>query len=476
MRVRTGQSPRVVAVALCAATIAGALLRLWNLSFESLWIDEIWSGYLVSGSPIDVIGRLITEDNHPPLYHLLQWPFPRIFTVDAGLRLPSAIFGILAIPLIFAVGRRLFDEHVGLLSAVFLALSPFAVHAGRDARYYSLLLFLSLLAILAFLRLRQRQDRSSAVLLGLALALVLYTQYMGGLFVAALLLTAFFMGGEVRRGAVWAGIVAFALFLPWLLAARAGFGNVMGNYWILPPTAKTVAVALGSLAVLGRFPWSWPVAPAVLISLCWLIAVVLGARGARDRGPARFCVLLLVLPVLAELAISTVRPLFLTRTLIPIVPPLLLLAAKGALSLPRPKLAAILLAATLLPGSLALHLVHHNENWRGAIGYLAARIEPGEVIVVDPFHSRAVAHYGRNVRAVRQAPVVLLPPHSTVDDVPGLIRDRLGFEPRSFWLVIRTCDREDTDTRDRAMRTLRVTADFEENAAAALRFIDPAKR
>ncbi len=469
-------SPRIVALALGAATIAGALLRLVDLSFESLWIDEIWSSYLVSGSPADVIRRLIAEDNHPPLFHLLQWPFPRVFSIDGGLRAPSAIFGILSIPLIFAVGRRLFDERVGLVAAALLAMSPFAVHASRDARYYSLLLFLSLLATLAFLGLRSRPSRARAIVFGLALSGMLYTQYMGGLFVAALLLAAFLEGGAVRRGAILAGAIAFAMFLPWILAARAGFDHVMGNYWIHPPTWTSVAAALGGLTVLGRYPWSWPIVPAVVLGVILVSAVAFGAMRSRDRPAVRICLLLLAVPVVAELAISTVRPLFLARTLIPIIPPILLLGARGATALPRPKLAAAVLIATMLPGSLWLHVEKQKEDWRGAIGYLAAKIEPGEPIVVDPFHRNAVRHYGYTRPAVRDAAIVLLPSRETVEDLPALIRERLGREPRSFWLVIRTCDQEDARTLDLAKKALRITGSYVLNNAAAFRLTDPAKR
>ncbi len=468
-------SPRTI-VALGVATVAGALLRFVDLTAESLWIDEIWSGYVVSGSPADIVRRLIAEDIHPPLFHLLEWPFPRLFGVDLGLRLPSAIFGVLAVPALFAVGRRLFDERTGLLAAVLLALSPFAVHAGRDARHYSLLLLLSLLATLALLRLRRRQDRRSAILLGLALAAMLYTQYMGGLFVAGLLLVGFFEGRETRRGAVLAGATALVLFLPFFLAARAGFTGVLGNYWIEPPTVAVVGRTFGGLTVLGRFPGAWPTAPAVLVSLLWLLAIGLGLRGARDRGPARLLLFLALFPVAAELAISTVRPLFLARTLIPIVPPLLLLAARGALAIPRPRVAAVLLAATLLPGSIALHVSSFNEDWRGAIGYVAEHIEPGDVIVVDPYFSKAVLHYGRDSRGVREAPIVLLPSRETVADVPALIEERVEGHRRAFWLIVRICDAEDAATRDRAMERYELTGSFERNAAGAFRFSHPGTR
>jgi hypothetical protein len=341
---------------------------------------------------------------------------------------------------------------------------------------YSLLLFLSLLATLAFLRLRTQKDRRSAVLLGLALAAVLFTQYMGGLFVAALLLAGFFEGGKVRRGAILAGGIAFVIFLPWIVAARPGVGNVAGYSWITSPTADSVVAAIGGLTVLGRSPWSWSPIPAVALLILWILMVARGASKANDRYAVRICLLLFAGPVLANLAISTVRPVFLARALITIVPPILLLGAKGALSLPRPKLAAAVLIAAMVPGALWLHLEEQKEDWRGAIGYLAAEIEPGEPIVVDPFHSRAVMHYGYHHQVVRDADIVLLPSRESVADVPALIRERLLRDPRTFWLVIRTYDSEDAETLHLATRSHSIAGSYKRNGAAVIRLTDPEKR
>ncbi len=66
---------------------------------------------------------------------------------ETTARLPSVLLGTLTIPLLYAVGRRLFSRPVGLVAAALLAFAPQAVVWGGRARMYALLQPLVLLAV-----------------------------------------------------------------------------------------------------------------------------------------------------------------------------------------------------------------------------------------------------------------------------------------------------------------------------------------
>ena len=68
-----------------------------------------------------------------------------------ALRVPSALFGSLAVPLACLVVRRLRPGHLGLATGVLCALSPFLIFYSVQARPYAQLLFASLLFALVFL-------------------------------------------------------------------------------------------------------------------------------------------------------------------------------------------------------------------------------------------------------------------------------------------------------------------------------------
>ncbi len=79
-------------------TILAAFFRIYNLGLNSLWLDEATSILISRGSISSIIQADVV---HPPLYYLMLHLL--IFLGDSEwiVRVPSAIFGIAAIPLIF---------------------------------------------------------------------------------------------------------------------------------------------------------------------------------------------------------------------------------------------------------------------------------------------------------------------------------------------------------------------------------------
>ncbi|MGZ4847178.1 MAG: glycosyltransferase family 39 protein [Halobacteriota archaeon] len=55
--------------------------------------------------------------------------------------------GVLAIPMIYAVGRQLFNEETGLVAAFILALSSFNIYYSQEVRMYSLIVLLALTSV-----------------------------------------------------------------------------------------------------------------------------------------------------------------------------------------------------------------------------------------------------------------------------------------------------------------------------------------
>ena len=62
------------------------------------------------------------------------------------------LFGVLAVPLTYILGRRLLGTMVGLVGALLVAISPHLVWYSQEAKMYSAVLALGLLAIYALRR------------------------------------------------------------------------------------------------------------------------------------------------------------------------------------------------------------------------------------------------------------------------------------------------------------------------------------
>lgn len=122
--------------------IAGAYLRLANLGKDSLWEDEFLhvyaaKGILEAGKPILPSGELYTRSI---IYtYIVAFSFKLFGINEMAARLPSVLFGILMIPIIYYVVARFFNRNLGLISSFLIAFSPFCISWSRTCRMYSLL-------------------------------------------------------------------------------------------------------------------------------------------------------------------------------------------------------------------------------------------------------------------------------------------------------------------------------------------------
>lgn len=185
--------PHPSSVALVAVIAAGAALRFYHLGTFSLWWDEIvhiWTSQ--SGGLADVVAEV--KRGIPPgagnagavpldyaLLHLYLRiaPPPAPEDIEAFYRFPSFVYSWLALPLLYAFGRRFLDRQVALLATLLLALSlPHMLYAA-EARFYSLFVLTTLTNLYAFANVISRRDRYAA---WAAYAAVNVVYFFSGLF------------------------------------------------------------------------------------------------------------------------------------------------------------------------------------------------------------------------------------------------------------------------------------------------------
>ena len=135
-------------------TLIGGFLRTLLLGTKGMWLDETFSVWLANQSIPDMLQWIVKIDQHPPLYYLLLHYWIELHgDMPYDVRLLSAIFGAVTIPVIYLIGKRLSGVVVGLAAAVFLALSPFNIYFAQETRMYTLLTFNAAMAIYALVRL-----------------------------------------------------------------------------------------------------------------------------------------------------------------------------------------------------------------------------------------------------------------------------------------------------------------------------------
>jgi mannosyltransferase len=131
--------------ALLVYTGLALILRLFRLGHQSLWMDEVLSATNADHPWRSLLFDPAVDRNFPPLYNLVvhgvqQW----LGRGDTLLRLPSAVAGVLSVPLFFLAVRRWVGDRLALTGALLLAISPLHVWYSQEARPYALLLLFAL--------------------------------------------------------------------------------------------------------------------------------------------------------------------------------------------------------------------------------------------------------------------------------------------------------------------------------------------
>lgn len=392
-----------VAAALRIALIDAQGLRLdeaTTLRQARLPLDELWTG-------------LAAHNVHVPLHHTIMH-FWVALTGDSEvtLRAPSVVLGIAAVPLLWALGRRLAGEGAALFAAALAAGSPFLVWHSDEARMYPLLLVCALCATLLLVDALSKGGRRRWGAYALALALAWYTHYFALVLPLAHLAMALALRTPRRRLRAWSGAVASAvvLYIPWLAllfaervmqTPEAAFDNGAG--------AVAVTPFAGVYFVLTFFAGYTPTALAAALGLWPLVAIgaVLSDRFGpwlrTDQGRAVTAWALIVLGT--ALIAGILSPgAFLARYAIIACAPLLLLAGAG-LSLWTPARWPALLVVVAIGAALTLgeNLDRDNpmrEDLRGAATIIERDLRPADVVVVAPgFVARPLSyHLGDRVR------------------------------------------------------------------------------
>lgn len=133
-------------IILLLIVILGSSLRIYGLD-KSLWVDEVISVNDQRDLPFQLSKIYIP----PHLYFVILHFFMLFGNSEIIIRLPSVIFGIFAILLIYEVGKLLFGRpREGLVSAFLLSISTMHIWHSQEARYYSISMFLTLFSLFIF--------------------------------------------------------------------------------------------------------------------------------------------------------------------------------------------------------------------------------------------------------------------------------------------------------------------------------------
>ena len=205
---------------LIAMVLVAFALRCYRLDYQSLWRDEVDAIVFSQGTFLELVQQLTRRGHNGPLYFvfLKGW---RSLSGDSefALRYFSLVGGVLMVPLIYRVGRRLGLSKVAAAAAALLVTtSPYLVWYSQEAKMYTWLACLILISVYAYQAALLSSRRSSGwwALFVISTSLAFYTHILSPLMLAVFLAWAWLQRSLWQRHRTGWVVSMSLLSLPYL--------------------------------------------------------------------------------------------------------------------------------------------------------------------------------------------------------------------------------------------------------------------
>lgn len=392
-------------------------VRLADLTYHSLWFDEVMSTYWAARPAPEIwrVGLALGQDKHPPLYYLMLHAWTSLFGGgDWAVRSLGALIGALAVLPAYGIGRRLGGRPTAVLGSLLLAVNPFLVWYSQEARMFMPATTFALVGLLGVLWIAgdgQPALQASAgspangrslpgfVLTVAGFTAALYTYLFSAFLlpVAALWVAMLWWDGRHRpdhwRKLAW-GLAALAvinlLFLPLARAAWlvSGAESEPGRPF------EGMTASLGHLLQVYSIGWpSWAAHTAPWLAMVMLplaLAGIATRRPAALRHGGLYLAVWLGVPVLiGGLLLARDRTIFAeARYFIILVPALCLAWARALAALwswrePAGALGlAVVLGLTLVALPANWSPERRREAWREAAAYATQHAGPSDAMLI----------------------------------------------------------------------------------------------
>jgi hypothetical protein len=179
---------RAFVIGIAALTLLGFALRIFRLSNQSFWVDEISSIMAAQGPLHGIYERSVLAANSLPTFFLILKPFVAESgaNIEFRARLLSVIAGALSVPVFIGVvylWRR--KRSTALLAGALLAVNPLHLWYSQEVRGYAVMLLFGLVALLCYELAREKKRVTWWVLYSVSAIMAIAVHRTGIIFPAA---------------------------------------------------------------------------------------------------------------------------------------------------------------------------------------------------------------------------------------------------------------------------------------------------
>ncbi len=202
--------------------VISVVLRMFNFSEIPFTHDEFSA---LDRLDFDSFSTLINEgvkiDGHPAGVQVFLFYWSKIFGIsEQAIKFPFIIFGVLSVYFTYLIGKRWFNDTVGLLSAATVSTLQYTVMFSQIARPYISGLLFSLMLVYYLTKLIQKPEKNfylNGSLFVISGALCAYNHHFSLLFAAIVGISGVFF---IKRGFllkyILLGLAVFVLYIPHL--------------------------------------------------------------------------------------------------------------------------------------------------------------------------------------------------------------------------------------------------------------------
>ncbi|MGB3509104.1 MAG: glycosyltransferase family 39 protein [Microcoleaceae cyanobacterium] len=394
-------------------------LDIYNLDTESLWKDELLSVDRATKN-FDILRPRTLS------YILLRGWIMLGGNSDSWLRGLCVVFTLGSVFLTYRLGCRLASKPVGLISALFIALSPLFINHAQEVRMYGISTFFGLLGTLILTSALESPNKLSIGGWAIARWLAIISTPLNLLLLLPDTVLFAWRFHKQKRVLFSFGVGLIAVCLlwsPWLINVALssldfmggvrGVGTVDPNLIVIKKPSPSI---INVLLQPGRFT-AWSFGKPISTPIFWfynlysvMVASLIGLgifdrRNSDKLGWAAAWGFLPLIPIFLVSQIS--RSLWVDRYIIFTAPYLFILLAAGFIGvwhrwrIPAVAIAAIYFVA-IAGGLKRYYSVSDREDWRGLVQLIQTKEQSGDIIVwsASELIPRALNHYYGGVATI----------------------------------------------------------------------------
>ena len=366
--------------------LAALLLRISAIPSDGLWLDELYSLWVASGSfPGGILEKLYTEDAHAPLYHFILHFYVKFFgSSDLALQYFNVLISMCLFPIVYLLGYEAAGGKNGknsrwfaLLCILLLAFNYLHIAFSSWVRFYNLgAVFFTLSTLFLFKQINtETVSKKYFAVAALSNILLCYTLTQGCIyvFIQALVFGFYFLFNkrELIKPLVITSITTALFFLPYIpfalhqLSISQGgffganqyshfvpiaFAQILPNFFELNPIVTTY---LGNLGDFSTTYSKWLHVDFVLKTLLSFIFLIMCFSLKDAKKKLLFFLLLSLFLLHTALSLSMIAPVA-HRVLIPLIPIFAICYASAISAFRLKAIKVLIICAVVIPGVVML--------------------------------------------------------------------------------------------------------------------------